>query len=88
MKVPHLELISTMTAYKKELALIFGFDTTMVIGGRVLVYDDAGLISDQTLELGDNQFLIHVESLATQIHLYFIHAGGPWSFAGISGYVV
>jgi len=78
----------------KQLALIFGFDVLYAtifggtINGRLLVYSDAGLLSDQKLVYGDNQFLIEIESLDLPLHLYFIHAGGYWFFKGISGYVV
>ena len=76
----------------KELALIFGFQA--INPARVLIYTDAGLLGDQALDLGDNQFLIEVESL-NSLSLYFIHAcldginnGGGWFFEGINGYVV
>ena len=74
----------------KQLALIFGFDVmpTSTPGGRVLVYSDAGLLKDQQLVYGDNQFLIEIESWNTSFMLYFIHAGGNWYFRGLSGYVV
>jgi hypothetical protein len=74
----------------KQLALIFGFDVmpTSTPGGRVLVYSDAGLLKDQQLVYGDNQFLIEIESWDTSFMLYFIHAGGNWYFRGLSGYVV
>jgi hypothetical protein len=54
----------------------------------VLVYTDAGLLRDQTLVYGDNQLLFELESLNQPLYLYFIHAGGPWFFKGLSGYVV
>jgi len=74
---------------QKELALIFGFDVLYNgFDGRVLVYSDAGLLHDQTLVYGDNQFLLHVESLSQPLNLYFVHAGGYWFFRGLSGYVV
>ena len=77
----------------KELALVFGFE--VVYGSpRLLIYTSAGLLSDETLAYGDNQFLLEVESL-DNIFLYFIHArndgsfyGGSWYFKGITGYVV
>jgi hypothetical protein len=73
----------------KQLALIFGFDVQFSsFPGRVLVYSDAGLIKDQTLAYGDNQFLLEIESLDLGFYLYFIHAGGHWFFRGLSGYVV
>ncbi len=77
-------------AVQKQLALIFGFDVNpaTAINGRVLIYSDAGLISDQILLPGDNQFLIEIESIKYPISLYFIHAGGYWFFKGLSGYVV
>ena len=74
---------------QKQLALIFGFDVLYPgFDGRVLVYSDAGLLSDETLVYGDNQFLLEIESLAQPLTLYFIHAGNYWFFKGISGYVV
>ena len=76
-------------AAHKQLALIFGFyvlDSS--VDGRVLVYSDAGLLQDQKLVYGDNQFLLEIESLDLPLTLYFIHAGGYWFFRGISGYVV
>jgi hypothetical protein len=71
----------------KQLALIFGFDL-MYSPGRVLVYTDDGLLKDQPLVYGDNQFLLEIESLDQYLYLYFIHAGGYWFFRGLSGYVV
>jgi hypothetical protein len=76
-------------ATHKQLALIFGFDVRYSwMDGRVLVYSDAGLLKDQQLVYGDNQFLLEIESLDLQFSLYFIHAGGYWFFRGLSGYVV
>ena len=73
----------------KQLALIFGFDVLYSsVPGRVLVYSDAGLLKDQQLVYGDNQFLLEIESLDQSLYLYFIHAGGWWFFTGLSGYVV
>jgi hypothetical protein len=66
--------------------VIFGFD--VLFNGRLLVYSYAGLLQDQTLVYGDNQFLLEIESLDLSLNLYFIHAGGYWFFTGISGYVV
>jgi hypothetical protein len=74
---------------QKQLALIFGFDVLYPgSNGRVLVYSDAGLLSDQTLVYGDSQFLLEIESLDLPLTLYFIHAGAYWFFKGLSGYVV
>jgi hypothetical protein len=76
-------------AANKQLALIFGFDVlSSFFLGRVLVYSDAGLLKDQQLVYGDNQFLLEIESLDLPFYLYFIHAGGYWFFRGLSGYVV
>jgi hypothetical protein len=73
----------------KQLALIFGFDVLYPgIDARVLVYTDAGLIQDQKLVYGDNQFLLEIDSVDQGIFLYFIHAGGYWFFKGLSGYLV
>jgi hypothetical protein len=74
---------------QKQLALIFGFDVRdPASDGRVLVYSDAGLLSDQTLVYGDSQFLLEIESLALPLSLYFIHARNQWFFRGLGGYVV
>jgi len=74
---------------QKQLALVFGFDVLFAgSNGRVLVYSDAGLVSDQTLVQGDNQFLFEIDSLTLPLNLYFIHAGGFWFFKGITGYVI
>jgi len=54
----------------------------------VLVYSDAGLLKDQQLVYGDNQFLLEIESLDLPLFLFYIHAGGFWFFRGLSGYVV
>ena len=80
--------LQSYAAANKQLALIFGFDLLVGIAGRVLVYSDAGLLKDQQLVYGDNQFLLEIESLDQSLGLYFIHAGGPWFFRGLSGYVV
>jgi hypothetical protein len=80
--------LQSYAAAHKQLALIFGFDVLIGWGdGRVLVYSDAGLLQDQKLVYGDNQFLLEIESLNLPLYLYFIHAGGSWLFRGISGYV-
>jgi hypothetical protein len=80
---------SVYAAAHKQLALIFGFDVDFsFVGGRVLVYTDAGLLKDQQLVYGDNQFLLEIESLDLGFYIYFIHAGGFWFFRGLSGYVV
>ena len=54
----------------------------------MLVYSNAGLLQDQQLVYGDNQFLLEFDSLDSTVYLQFIHAGGYWFFRGISGYVV
>ncbi|HEX4653416.1 MAG TPA: hypothetical protein VH227_04135 [Candidatus Udaeobacter sp.] len=83
--------LPSYAATHKQLALIFGFDvqsSSPQLPGRVLVYTNAGLIKDQELAYGDNQFLLEIESLDQGFILYFIHAGGSWFFRGLSGYVV
>jgi len=91
-KAQHLESFIYLSGYaaaNKQLALIFGFDVQHTSGpGRVLVYSYAGLLQDQQLVYGDNQFLLEIESLDSWVSLYFIHAGGDWFFRGLSGYVV
>ena len=71
----------------KQLILIFAFDT-FYSDGRVQVYSDATLLSDQVLHSGDNQFAIVIDSPEQPLTLYYIHAGGYWLFKGISGYLV
>lgn len=74
---------------QKQLALVFGFDVLYSgFDGRVQVYSNAGILADQMLVYGDNQFLLEVESLDQPINLSFIHTGSYWFFRGISGYVV
>jgi hypothetical protein len=81
--------LASYAAANKQLALIFGFDVQISAWpGRVLVYTDAGLLQDQQLVYGDNQFLLEIDSLDLPLFLYFIHAGGQWFFTGLSGYVV
>ena len=54
----------------KQLALIFGFDVLFSgIDARVLIATDAGLLQDQTLVYGDNQFLLEIDSLDLPLHL-------------------
>jgi hypothetical protein len=74
---------------QKQLALVFGFDVLYSsVDARVLVYSDAGLLQDQKLVYGDNQFLLEIESVDQPLDLNFFHAGGYWFFKGLSGYVV
>jgi hypothetical protein len=91
-KVRYLNSYISLQSYAaahKQLALIFGFDVFISgVDGRVLVYSNAGLLRDQKLVYGDNQFLLEIESLDLPLYLYFIHAGGYWFFRGLSGYVV
>ena len=91
---PHIRLYHNLSALgeRKELALVFGFQA--VAESRLLIYSFAGLLGEEQLFPGDNQFLMEVETL-DNIHLFFIHAhrdgsnnGGSWLFKGISGYVV
>jgi len=87
-RVPFLGFNADLSALgtAKQLALIFGFE--VAYSGRVLVYTDAGLISDQTLTATDSQFLLEIELPSQSFTVYFIHAGGNWFFKGLSGYVV
>ena len=85
--IPHIGLFYNLSSFgaNKELALVFGFDATQQ--SRVLVYSSAAQLDDVTLEVGDNQFLMEIESLDPLL-LYFVHAGGYWFFRGITAYVV
>jgi hypothetical protein len=91
-KAKFLECGISLTGYRgdsKQLLLIFGFDVMYSwIPGRVQVYSSAGLLKDQQLVYGDNQFALEIDSLDQEVILYFIHAGGYWFFKGLSGYVV
>ena len=90
--MPHLACYINLLDYAgtdKQLALLFGFDVQNSSSpGRILIYNDACLLQDQTLVYGDNQFLIAIEYLDMTFSLYFTHAGGGWFFRGLSGYVV
>ena len=94
-RVPHVRLHFNLTSFgtQKELALVFGFDP--INESRLMIFSDAGQLSDETLLVGDNQFLMEIESLETGLNLYFIHAqragsssGGEWFFRGVTGYVI
>ncbi len=90
---PYVELNYDLSAFEphKEVALTFGFDA--LSESRVLIYTDDGLLDEEVLHVGDNQFLIEVESTSPLV-LYFIHVnvdgssyGGSWFFRGIDGYI-
>jgi len=90
---PHIQLTFDVKAAgrNKELALLFGFEALST--SRILVFSHADKLGDVTLEVGDTQFLIEVESIDHLVHLYFVHARGPsgggaWVFRGFSGYVI
>ena len=91
--VPYIFLAYDLSSLgtHKELVLVFGFEA--VTESRLLIFTDDGLLSDETLVPGDNQFLMEVETL-DDLNLYFINTcldgyyyGGKWFFKGISGYV-
>jgi hypothetical protein len=91
--VPHVVCHYDLSDFAphKEVALTFRFDA--VLESRILVYTYAGLLDEEVLHVGDNQFLIEVES-TDSLTLYFIHAnldgsilGGEWFFRGIDGYI-
>ena len=93
-RVPHALLNFDLGSFgaQKELALVFGFDA--LSESRLLIFSDAEQLADETLEVGDNQFLMEIESLAG-LNLYFIHAqkpgssyGGDWFVRGVTGYVI
>jgi len=90
---PHVELYYNLSDFEphKEVALTFRFDA--VSESRVLIYTSAGLLDDEILHVGDNQFLIEVAS-TDSLYLYFMHVkndgssiGGSWFFRGIDGYI-
>jgi hypothetical protein len=93
MKAPHVDLNYDLSHFEphKEVALTFRFDA--LTESRVLVYTDAGLLDEEILHVGDDQFLIEVES-TDALYLRFIHvnhdaqsSGGNWYFRGIDGYI-
>ena len=76
-------------AAQKQLALIFELDVLFnEFDSHVLVYSNTGLLQDQKLVYGGNQFLFEIESVDLPLFLYFIQAGGYWFFRGLSGYFV
>jgi hypothetical protein len=92
----HVYLSYNLSAFgaEKELAVVFGVKIVSR-PARLLIYSNDAQLDDVTLALGDNQFLIEIESLHTSFSLYFIHArnpdsslGGEWFFRGITGYVI
>ena len=93
-EVPFISMFYDLSVFgeHKELALIFSFEA--ITTARLLIYTGNGLLDEEILNIGDNQFLIEVETL-DPLYLYFIHArnessvnGGSWFFKGITGYVV
>ena len=62
MKAPHVCLFYDLSDFEphKEVALTFRFDA--VSESRVLIYTAAGLLDEEILHIGDNQFLIEVEN--------------------------
>lgn len=92
-KVPYIQASYNLTDFEpyKEVALTFQFDA--LTESRILVYTFDGLIDEEILSVGDNQFLIEVES-TDELHLFFVHAridgtnsGGHWFFRGIDAYI-
>ena len=86
-KTRFIDLVYDLSSFgtSKELALVFGFAPQS--DSRLLIFTNAGLLSDETLVMGDNQLLLEVEVL-NYIEIFFVHAGGDWLFRGIDGYVV
>ena len=94
-KAPHAQLFYNLSDFppNKELALLFHFDVYRE-ESRVLVHSNAGQLADETLHVGDNQFLMEIGT-TDAMHLYFTHVnrvgrtlGGVWYFRGVTGYVV
>lgn len=92
-RTPHVRLYYDLSAFTpfKEVALAFRFEA--LSESRLLVYTDAGLVDEETLNPGDDQFLLEIES-TDPLSLYFVHANldgsaysGHWFFQGIDGYV-
>lgn len=94
LNAPHVNLHIDLSDFgpHKEVVLIFRFDA--LTESRVLLYTDAGLLGEEIMQVGDDQFLIEVES-TDELWLRFMHVnrageniGGRWYFRGIDGYIV
>ncbi len=94
--VPHIELYYDLSSLgtKKELALVFSFTASSDSSLFISTLGSSSPLAEETLTVGDNQFLIEVETL-DPLSLHFIHVnkegspwGGSWFFQGISGYVI
>jgi hypothetical protein len=89
-RAPHVELVYDLTAFapRKEVVLAFRFDA--LVESRLRIFTSAAFIDEEILHVGDNQFLLEVES-TDALSLYFVHvssnAGGYWFFRGVDGYV-
>ena len=92
-RAPHVYLYYNLSDFTphKEVALTFRFDA--ITESRIQIYTDAGLLDEEILNPGDDQFLLEVESTSA-LNLYFIHVnrdgsnyGGNWFFRGIDGYI-
>jgi hypothetical protein len=92
-RVPRVQLAYNLSSFgpNKEVALTFRFDA--ISESRVLVCMENELVGEEILHVGDNQFLIEVESTA-RLLLQFLHvnrdgfgSGGNWFFQGIDGYI-
>jgi len=64
----HLYLNLASFGTQKELALVFGFDAIST-NARLLIFSAAGQLGDETLAIGDNQFLMEIESVDTSLNL-------------------
>jgi hypothetical protein len=89
----HLDLWYDLSAFEpyKEVALTFRFDAETE--SRILICTQDELVDEEILHVGDNQFLIEIES-TDPLFLHFINVnlegqsgGGSWFFRGIDGYI-
>lgn len=88
-----LDLQYNLSAFEpyKEVALTFRFDAETE--SRILICTQDEVVDEEILHVGDNQFLIEIES-TDSLNLHFIHVnlegqpdGGAWYFRGIDGYI-
>ena len=96
-RVPRIEISADLSGRgtNKELVLLLGFEVQPPQTARLLVYTKAAMLHDAALAAGDDQILVHLESLELAFNLSFVTAWNPgttrgasWFFKGITGFVV
>ena len=96
-RVPRIDLAGDLSGRgaNKELVLLLGFEVQPPQTARLLVYSKAAMLHDVALAAGDDQILVHLESLGLPFSLSFVTGWNPgytrgasWFFKGITGFVV